>query len=197
MGQLTIARIKTLREPGRYVDGDGLMLLVKASGAQSWVLRVRIKGDRRDIGLGSTKVMTLSEARAKATELRRQIAQGFDPIAEKKKVEDPVPTFADAARRVHEEQKASWKNGKHRVQWITTLATYAFPFLSDRFVNAIEGPDIRKALLPIWLSKPETARRVRQRVGAVLAALEADGDCSLTFLSSGQATRASGALALL
>jgi integrase len=168
MGQLTIARIKTLRESGRYVDGDGLMLLVKASGAQSWVLRVRIKGDRRDIGLGSTKVMTLSEARAKATELRRQIAQGFDPIAEKKKVEDPVPTFADAARRVHEEQKACWKNGKHRVQWITTLATYAFPFLGDRLVNAIEGPDIRKALLPIWLSKPETARRVRQRVGAVL-----------------------------
>lgn len=168
MGQLTVARIKTLREPGRYVDGDGLMLLVKASGAQSWVLRVRIKGDRRDIGLGSTKVMTLSEARAKATELRRQVAQGFDPIAEKKKVEDPVPTFADAARRVHEEQKASWKNGKHQNQWISTLETYAFPFFGDRLVSALEGPDIRKALLPIWLSKPETARRVRQRVGAVL-----------------------------
>jgi len=168
MGQLTVARIKTLREPGRYVDGDGLMLLVKASGAQSWMLRVRIKGDRRDIGLGSTKVMTLAEARAKAIELRRQIAQGIDPIAEKKKVEDPVPTFADAARRVHAEQKATWKNGKHQVQWITTLETYAFPFFGDRLVNTIEGPDIRKALLPIWLSKPETARRVRQRVGAVL-----------------------------
>lgn len=168
MGQLTVARIKTLREPGRYVDGDGLMLLVKASGAQSWMLRVRIKGVRRDIGLGSTKVMTLAEARAKAIELRRQIAQGIDPIAEKKKVEDPVPTFADAAHRVHAEQKATWKNGKHQMQWIKTLETYAFPFFGDNLVNAIEGPHIRKALLPIWLSKPETARRVRQRVGAVL-----------------------------
>lgn len=168
MGQLTVAKIKTLREPGRYGDGDGLMLLVSASGAQSWVLRVRIEGKRRDIGLGSTKVMTLAEARAKAIELRREIAQGLDPITEKKRAKVVVPTFKAAALQVHEEQKATWKNGKHQNQWINTLETYAFPFFGDRLVNAIEGPDIRKALLPIWLSKPETARRVRQRVGAVL-----------------------------
>lgn len=168
MGQLTVAKIKTLREPGRYGDGDGLMLLVNESGAQSWMLRVRIDGKRRDIGLGSTKVMTLAEARAKAIELRREIAQGIDPIAEKKRAKIVVPTFKAAALRVHQEQKATWKNGKHQVQWITTLETYAFPFFGDRLVNAIEGPNIRKALLPIWLSKPETARRVRQRVGAVL-----------------------------
>lgn len=168
MGQLSAMRIKALTEPGRYTDGDGLMLIVKESGAKSWMLRVRIEGERRDIGLGSLKVMTLAEARLKAIELRRDIARGIDPIAEKKKVVDTVPTFRDAAHLLHAEHKASWKNGKHQAQWISTLETYAFPMLGDRPVDKIEGPIICDALAPIWLSKPETARRVRQRIGAVL-----------------------------
>ena len=168
MGQLSATGIKAIKEPGRYIDGDGLMLLVKPTGAKTWVLRLTTAGKRRDIGLGSLKVVTLAEAREKAHELRRQIAQGVDPIAEKRKAKEEVPTFRNAALRVHEEQKATWKNGKHQAQWINTLESYAFPLLGDLPVNEIEGPLIRKALLPIWLSKPETARRVRQRIGAVL-----------------------------
>ena len=168
MGQLSATGIKAIKEPGRYIDGDGLMLLVKPTGAKTWVLRLTAGGKRRDIGLGSLKVVTLAEAREKAHELRRQIANGVDPIAEKRKATEEVPTFRDAALRVHEEQKATWKNGKHQAQWINTLESYAFSLLGDLPVNEIEGPLIRKALLPIWLSKPETARRVRQRIGAVL-----------------------------
>ncbi len=168
MGNLTFSRVKSLSEPGRYTDGDGLMLNIAAGGAKSWMLRARVDGKRRDIGLGSLKVVTLAEAREKAHDFRRQIAQGIDPVAEKRKAKEEVPTFRDAALRVHEEQKATWKNGKHQAQWISTLESYAFPFLGDLPVNEIEGPLIRKALLPIWLSKPETARRVRQRIGAVL-----------------------------
>ena len=168
MGSLTVARIKALTEPGRYVDGDGLMLRVATGGSKQWVLRVRIDGERRDMGLGSLKVLTLAEACAKAAELRREIARGVDPIAEKKKVVDPVPTFRDAATRVHADHKAAWKNGKHQAQWLSTLENYAFPVLGDRPVDKIEGPIIRDVLAPIWLSKPETARRVRQRIGAVL-----------------------------
>lgn len=168
MGSLTAARIKTLSEPGRYIDGDGLMLRIAPGGSKQWVLRVRIDGERRDMGLGSLKVLTLAEARAKASELRREIARGVDPIAEKKKVVDPVPTFREAAARVHADHKAAWKNGKHQAQWLSTLETYAFPVLGDRPVDTIEGPIIRDVLAPIWLSKPETARRVRQRIGAVL-----------------------------
>lgn len=168
MGQLTAIKVKSLTEPGRYVDGDGLMLNIAPGGAKSWMLRARIDGKRRDIGLGSLKVLTLAEARVKAAEVRRQIAQGIDPVAEKKKVADPVPTFREAALAVHEEHKAAWKNGKHQDQWINTLTTYAFPALGDKLVTDIEGPAIRDVLAPIWLAKPETARRVRQRIGAVL-----------------------------
>ncbi len=168
MGLLTALRIKNLREPGRYSDGDGLVLVISAAGAASWSQRVTINGRRREIGLGSLKLFGLAEARARSLETRRQVAMGIDPVAERRKVEDPVPTFKEAAVRVHEEHKAGWKNGKHQEQWINTLATYAYPKLGKRLVNDIEGPIIRDVLAPIWLSKPETARRVRQRIGAVL-----------------------------
>ena len=126
MGNLTALKMKAMTEPGRYSDGDGLILDVSAKGSASWLLRITIAGKRRDIGLGSLKVLTLAEARAKAADYRRQIAQGIDPVAERKKVADPVPTFRDAALRVHEEHKAAWKNGKHQDQWINTLTSYAF-----------------------------------------------------------------------
>lgn len=168
MGKLTATKVKALTEPGTYMDGDGLMLVVTSKSSASWKLRAMVAGKRRDIGLGSLKVLSLAEARDKASDLRRQIAQGVDPIAERKKIADPVPTFREAAASVHEEHKAAWKNGKHQDQWINTLTTYAFPKLGDRLVNDIEGPIIRDVLAPIWLSKPETARRVRQRIGAVL-----------------------------
>lgn len=168
MGQLTATRIKTLTEPGRYIDGDGLMMEIAHDGSRSWKLRVRVDGKRRDLGLGSLSIVTLTEAREKAREYRRLIAQDIDPVAEKREEKIVIPTFRAAAEQVHAEHKASWKIGKHQVQWITTLETYAYPFMGDRLVNDIEGPQICKALLPIWLSKPETARRVRQRIGAVL-----------------------------
>jgi integrase len=168
MGKLTATKVKALTEPGTYMDGDGLMLVVTSKSSASWKLRAMVAGKRRDIGLGSLKVLSLADARDKASDLRRQIAQGIDLIAERKKVADPVPTFREAAASVHEEHKAAWKNGKHQDQWINTLTTYAFPKLGDRLVNDIEGPIIRDVLAPIWLAKPETARRVRQRIGAVL-----------------------------
>lgn len=76
-------------------------------------------------------MLTLAEARVKAAELRRDIARGIDTIAEKKVV-GPVPTFRDAATRVHADHKAAWKNGKHQAQWISTFETHAFPMIGDR-----------------------------------------------------------------
>ena len=168
MGRLTALQIRNLKEPGRYSDGDGLSLLLSASRKGYWVLRATIKGRRRDIGLGTADLITLKEARGMALELRRDIQRGIDPIAEREKEEIKILTFAEAARKVHQEQRAGWKNGKHQEQWITTLEKYAFPMLGKRLVDDIEGPLVRECLVAIWLQKPETARRVKQRIGMVL-----------------------------
>ncbi len=112
--------------------------------------------------------MSLSEARQTTVEIRRQSKAGIDVVAERKKEKGIIPTFRDAANFVYFEHKAAWKNGKHQAQWISILQTYVFPFIGDKLVSEIEGPAIRDVLAPIWLEKPETARRVRQRIGVVL-----------------------------
>src|SRR5690606_14684832 len=168
MGKLTAIQIRNLKEPGRYSDGEGLMLKLAAPGRGSWFVRVQADGKRKDIGLGSLADLGLGEAREAARQIRTDMRAGVNVLAERKKERLEIPTFRDAAKLVHKEHKAAWKNGKHQDQWINTLETYAFPTLGDRLVSEIDGPAIRDALAPIWLTKPETARRVRQRIGPVL-----------------------------
>lgn len=168
MGKLTATKIKNLGQAGRYSDGDGLFLDLTGPGRGSWMLRVQMGGKRRDIGLGPLKAVSLADARDAAFEMRRKVAQGIDPIAERKKERLIVPTFKEAAKSVHEEHKAGWKNGKHQNQWLATLETYVYPAFGDRLVSDIDAAAIRDSLAAIWLSKPETARRVRQRIGTVL-----------------------------
>tara|TARA_B100001179_G_scaffold228934_1_gene213786 strand:+ start:91 stop:1236 length:1146 start_codon:yes stop_codon:yes gene_type:complete len=168
MGKLTAMGVKNLTEPGRYSDGEGLILKLAAKGKGSWIVRIQADGKRRDFGLGPLSELLLADAREAARALRKEVKAGVDVLAEREKEALVIPTFSDAAKLVHEEHKAAWKNGKHQAQWIKTLETYAFPTLGDKLVSDIEGPAIRDALSPIWLTKPETARRVRQRIGSVL-----------------------------
>ncbi len=160
--------IKNLAEPGRYSDGEGLILKLAGKGKGSWIVRVQVNGKRRDIGLGTLANLPLAAAREAARALRKEMKAGVDVLAEREKEALVIPNFRDAAKLVHDEHKAAWKNGKHQAQWINTLETYAFPTLGDKLVSEIDGPAIRDALSPIWLTKPETARRVRQRIGSVL-----------------------------
>ena len=110
---LTPVRIRHLKGPGRYADGNGLYLVVDPSGAKRWLLRTVVSGRRRDIGLGGLQLVSLAEARKKASEYRKLARQGGDPIVEKRRAVRVVPTFAEAARQVHGEYKSSWKNEKH------------------------------------------------------------------------------------
>ena len=79
-----------------------------------------------------------------------------------------MPTFAEAAAEVVKLNRPTWRNAKHAAQWGSTLATYAFPYFGSRSVDEITGADVMEALSPIWTAKRETARRVRQRVSAVM-----------------------------
>ena len=172
---LSAVKVRALKVPGRYADGNGLYLVVDPSGAKRWLLRTVVQGRRRDIGLGGLALVSLAEAREKALGFRKVAREGGDPLAERRRVQVNVPTFAQAVDTVHEEHKATWRNSKHAAQWITTLRTYACPHLGAKPVDGITTPDILRVLAPIWLTKPETARRVRQRVGTVLDWAKAAG----------------------
>jgi integrase len=169
-------------KPGRHSDGRGLYLLVKPSGAKSWVLRVQHQGARRDYGIGSfaaepvetdlpihrRKSLTLNEAREKARIGRELAKAGVNPATHWRVEQVVIPTFEQVAREYHRQVSKGWRNGKHGAQWLTTLENYAFGEIGSMTVDKIDAADVQKVLLPIWLSKPETARRVRQRVGVVL-----------------------------
>lgn len=165
---LTATFLRQVRTPGRYGDGQGLYLLVDPSGASRWVLRIQANKRRRDVGLGSASIVTLAEARDLAHEIRRKTRQGEDPVAARRAEREGVPTFEQIARTVHAANLKTWRNGKHTAQWISTLEAYAFPILGKLPVHIIGTGDILKVLTPIWTEKPETARRVMQRLSLVL-----------------------------
>ena len=123
--------------PGRHGDGRGLFLYVKPSGARSWVLRYQVHGRRRDLGLGSFPDVSLAMARDRASEARRLIAEGEDPIAKKQQAKPK--TFKDAALELIESKRPGWKNAKHAAQWTSTLETYAFPKVGQVQVSKIEN----------------------------------------------------------
>lgn len=168
MGKLSALQIKSLTEPGRYSDGDGLILKIGPTGGRSWILRIQVGGRRRDIGLGDARAVSLREARDAAAEVRKLARSGVDPVAERRRQAVVIPTFKEASKRVHLELCKGWKSGKHNDQWLTTLEKYAWPELGDLRIDTIEGPAIRDVLAGIWLEIPETARRVKQRIGTVL-----------------------------
>lgn len=172
--RLSAAFVRNLKEPGFYADGNGLYLKVDSSGAKRWVQRVVIHGKRRDIGLGSASLVTLAEAREKALEQRKLARAGEDPLALRKRAEG-VPTFEDAAVRYHELSKPTWRNQKHGKQFITTLRSDVFPHFGAKRISVVSTADVLAALTLIWNTKPETARRVKQRIGSVMKYAVAQG----------------------
>ncbi|TXC69609.1 DUF4102 domain-containing protein [Sphingomonas ginsenosidivorax] len=171
MGNLTVIKVKSIKDAGRHSDGNGLLLVVKDSGAKSWLLRAQANGKRRDIGLGTYPAVSLADAREAAAQARKQMRAGEDPVAAKqaaRKAAAVIPTFRVAAETVHGEQKGDWVNDKHRSQWINTLTTFAFPAIGSQPLNKVTSADVLDVLKPIWQTKPETARRVLQRIGKVL-----------------------------
>jgi integrase len=178
MAGLTAIQVKRIKTPGRHRAGDGLYLVVGNDGRRAWVLRAQANGRRRDIGLGSAALVSLAEAREAAAGLRKAMRDGRDPVAERQAARaeaNKVPTFREAAIKVHGEHRPSWKNAKHAAQWLATLEQHAFPKFGDLSVTDVTGPMVRDALADIWLTLPETARRVRQRIGTVLDWAHAKG----------------------
>ena len=138
MGKLNPLQVRNLKEPGRYSDGDGLILEVRPGGSKSWIARLQSNGRRRDYGLGSFKDITLNEARERAREYRKQLRSGIDPL-EAKRLAREIPTFRAAAKAYHDEWKRRRRNAKHEAQWLSTLEAYAFPRLGDLRIDQI-GP---------------------------------------------------------
>ena len=180
MAQLTDTKARNITPDTKPLAAgvvSGLYLFPSATrGKGKWILRFisPATGKRRDMGLGTYPEVGIAAARKAGLEARLVIQQGTDPLEARRADEAErrarweLPTFEKAARRVHAEIKDGFRNAKHADQWLNTLETYIFPMLGTRLVNELKASDFAGALKPIWLSKPETASRVRQRCDMVM-----------------------------
>lgn len=151
-------------------------------GQGKWVLRYvsPVTGKRRNAGLGAYPETSIAEVGKRASSMRGLILAGGDPLEEKanQNTERPsTPSFKEAAEILHTDMLPGWKNPKHAQQWINTLNTYAFPTLGEKRLDEIQPGDVADVLKPIWLTKAETASRVKQRIHAVMAWAWAHGHC--------------------
>ncbi len=176
--ELKALEVKRLSTPGRHAVGgvQGLYLNITDTGARSWIFRVMVNANRRHIGLGAFDDVSLAEARELAREMRKKIAFGTDPVAERQEAQAAaraerrqVLAFADAFEQYFTDKlEGELSNPKHRAQWRSTLTTYAYPVIGETPVEQITVEDVLAVLKPIWTTKTETATRVRQRIERVL-----------------------------
>jgi integrase len=175
IGRLSAVKVQGLKAPGYYADGGGLYFRVAPGGTKSWVFRFARHGRTRDMGLGSYPAVTLAMARELATECRRTLASGIDPIEDRNEkraaalVESATSMTFDQCRTAYiTAHEAGWRNAKHRQQWTNTLKTYVSPVFGRLPVRAVDTGLVMRVLEPLWAAKPGTASRVRGRIESIL-----------------------------
>jgi len=169
---LTTKKVEALKKrPGRYSDGHGLVLQVFSPNSASWLLRYQRHGRERWLGLGPLHTFSLAQARDRARRARALLADGIDPLEQKRAARDQQrleaaknKTFATVAQEYFDAHEASWTNRAHRRQFTATMRDYVYPIIGALAVSAVDEPMVLAVLRPIWRDKTTTAKRVRNRI---------------------------------
>jgi len=179
LNKLSARSVETITKPGRHADGGGLYLQVGAKGAKSWLFMFKREGKQREMGLGSVRDVRLAVAREKAAEARALLAEGKDPIAIRRTSAiaqsiAAVPTFGEFADAYVDGIEAGFTNAKHRYQWKATLGDAYCATIRKKPIDEVDTEDVLAVIRPIWLTKSETASRLRGRIERVLDAARAN-----------------------
>ncbi len=167
LNALTPAFVRNVNQAGRYCDGHGLYLDVRPTGSRGWIQRLTIRGRRTELGLGGFPLVSLKEAREKAFANRKLARDGGDSRAEKRRAES-MPSFADAAQAVWKQLRPGWRSPRHARLWLRSLERHVLPHIGKIPIAQVTSADVIGILAPIWHEKAATARKLRQRIRAVL-----------------------------
>lgn len=165
--KLSAVRVKALKAPGKYEDGGGLRLVVGPSGGKNWVVRVTVSGRRLERGLGTYPDISLDAARDAAAKARKAAEVNLDIKAEERREALAAMTFREMFKITLAQREKQLSNAKHLKQWTSTMETYVFPVIGNTPVADVTTAQVLKVLTPIWFAKPETAKRISQRMEAV------------------------------
>jgi hypothetical protein len=176
-GRLKPLNVEREEKPGKYADGDGLYLIVAGPRSKNWSYRYWFKGKERWHGLGSFKDVSLKQARLLRDAARLQVRAGVDLVEEKRvarqeakttEAAEKAKTFEECAQAYIDEHWNTWSE-KHRNQWPSSLKRYAYPTIGKLTIAEIKPSHIYELLVPIWVTKRETANRVRGRIETIIA----------------------------
>lgn len=169
--KLTALFVAKHRRPGRYADAavPGLYLQVGYGNSKSWLYRYQADGRSHQIGLGSVRAVSLTQARDAALEYHRQRRQGVDPVQHKtvKRRIIPSVTFEECFDAYTTAHSAAWKP-RHASLWRGSVTQHALPVIGNMPVAGIDTAAVLRVLTPIWTAKPETAAKLRARIEAIL-----------------------------
>jgi integrase len=181
--KLSAREAETIVEPGRHGDGGGLYLAIEtgAHGRRQWIFlyRVRGTGKRREIGLGPAKGkskdgLSLADARLKAADARKTLAEGKDPAAERRAEVVAGTTFGEFADALLQSIKSGFKGKNTYADWKRDLEVRCKPIRGKKLCD-ITTDDVLAILSPIWLTINRTARETRSRMERVFMAARAKG----------------------
>lgn len=174
INKLTAREVAALDTPGMHADGAGLYLKIDQTLSKRWVLVYFQAKKRREMGLGSASTVDLKTARAAAAAAKQLVADGRDPIAERKLADRSADTFGDVATRAIARLEDGWRSKKTAGQWLSSLKTHAAGLWKTP-ITEIGTRAVIDVLQPIWQSLPETASRVRARIEHVLDVAKVEG----------------------
>lgn len=167
-GKLSARKAATVGA-GKHADGGGLYLFVSKESRRWWNFLFTIRGKRRTMSLGSFQDLPLAEARESAASARKLVRAGIDPIEDRRREDKSVPTFGQIADSFIDSRKHVWRDAKGETRWRRSLEIYAAPIWNTP-VDRVSTDGVLLCVKPIWLSKHETARRLRSRIEMVLSA---------------------------
>jgi len=181
--------VRAALAPGMHSDGAGLYLQVVASGARTWIYRFMIAGRARSMGLGSLRDVTLGQAREARDDARRLAKSGLDPIRHRKaramsasrntrgRLEQAVPTPSMPTvtapsllicwKDYVAAQEGAWRGAKTKDSWMRSIENHA-AVIKHRPVDEIDVEAVIAVLEPLWMTKAESAGKLRDRLERVL-----------------------------
>jgi integrase len=192
--ELSALEVKRLTQPGWHAVGGvaGLLLQIRppvrdgSPPPRSWILRLRVAGQRQLIGLGSYPQVSLAIAREQGRNLSLEAKGGVNLRARKRAQRSAMiaaaaknKTFRDCAEAYMKAHASDYSNAKHREQWSATITTYAYPVIGRMLVADITMRHVLDVLQQdtqhrngsmgsLWVTKPETAKRLLDRIRCVL-----------------------------
>ena len=175
MHRLSAKAVTSQRKPGIYADGAGLYLRVQSVNARSWVYIFSLEGKRREMGLGAPPSVGLARARERAQAVRESLADGIDPVANRRARRD-TPTFGALADTFIEDRKGTVRSDKSIARWKRAIGDGGYAHaLRDLRVDRIQTDDVLAVLRSLWESHPSSAGVLRGYIETVLNIAKVSG----------------------